>query len=258
MTNPLQHALAKIIGDAIFGHVHPDETPNTWGQSMSAAQDVLAAIVVNAVKEQTPAPAPHKLALGDMPKYGNCTANDMLAAVSDAIFGDRDVSLLWNIDNDRSIGHQMVPNINFNSLNRIISAFYTASPPAPHVTDDMIEAACAAIMKLRGYRWPSSCDDEEQRIARENITVALAAAIATPPAPQVAGWQDIRTAPRDEEILVWNGRRRHVAQWDRVENAWVSSYRTTAKRLEVLPAPTLWQPLPALPDIATEGRNDGN
>lgn len=58
MTNPLQHALAKIIGDAIFGHVHPDETPDTWGQSMSAAQNVLAAIVVNAAKAQTTSSAP--------------------------------------------------------------------------------------------------------------------------------------------------------------------------------------------------------
>ncbi len=58
MTNPIQHALAKIIGDAIFGYVDPVDTPNTWGQSMSAAKDVLAAIVVNAAKSQTPAPAP--------------------------------------------------------------------------------------------------------------------------------------------------------------------------------------------------------
>lgn len=59
MTNPLQHALAKIIGDAIFGSVDPEDTPNSWSRSMSAAQDVLAAIVVNAAKAQTPAPAPH-------------------------------------------------------------------------------------------------------------------------------------------------------------------------------------------------------
>ena len=59
MTNPIQHAIAKIIGDAIFGSVDPVDTPNTWGQSMTAAQNVLAEIVVNAAKAQTPAPAPH-------------------------------------------------------------------------------------------------------------------------------------------------------------------------------------------------------
>lgn len=63
MTNPLQHALAKIIGDAIYGAVDPEDTPNAWGRSMSAAQDVLAAIVVNAAKAQTPAPAPHVVGL---------------------------------------------------------------------------------------------------------------------------------------------------------------------------------------------------
>lgn len=62
MTNPIQHSLAKIIGDAIFGHVHPDETPDTWGQSMSAAQNVLAEIVVTAAKAQTPSPAPLSVA----------------------------------------------------------------------------------------------------------------------------------------------------------------------------------------------------
>jgi hypothetical protein len=68
-----------------------------------------------------------KATLGDMPSYGICTADDMLRAVADAIFGDRDISLLRDIDNSRPIGHQFVPNINFNSLNRIISAFIAGS-----------------------------------------------------------------------------------------------------------------------------------
>lgn len=55
--------------------------------------------------------------------------------------------------------------------------------PALNVTGEMIEAACAAIMALRGYEWPSSCNEEEQRIARENMSAAIKAAIDQAPAP---------------------------------------------------------------------------
>ena len=57
-----------------------------------------------------------------------------------------------------------------------------ATAPAPQVnvrvTDAMVEAGCAAIMKLRGYEWPASCDDDEQRVARENVSACIAAALA--------------------------------------------------------------------------------
>jgi hypothetical protein len=65
--------------------------------------------------------------LGDMPSYGRCSANDMLAAVADARIGVRDAALLTEIDVDRQVGHQMVPGINFNSLNRIISGIVEAN-----------------------------------------------------------------------------------------------------------------------------------
>ena len=58
MTDTIQYSIAKIIGDTIFGHVHPDETPGTWDQSMSAAQHVLATIIVTAAKAQSVATTP--------------------------------------------------------------------------------------------------------------------------------------------------------------------------------------------------------
>lgn len=72
----------------------------------------------------------------------------------------------------------------------------------------------------------------------------------------VDGWQSIFCAPRDgTEVLVWNGRRRHVASFDKIEGEWVSSFKTTTKRLTVAPPPTHWQLLPA-PLAATEGSDD--
>ncbi len=85
-------------------------------------------------------------------------------------------------------------------------------------------------------------------------------ALAKYPAPQtnMDGWQDISTAHRDgSEILVWNGRRRHVAHFDKIEGEWVSSFKTTTKRLIVAPAPTLWSPLPDEPST-TEGQADAS
>lgn len=75
-----------------------------------------------------------KPTLGDMPSYGAAKVTDLLNAVAEAIYGIRDISLLDSIDHDRLIGHQMVPNINFNSLNRIVTAF--ASPPEPQDIPD--------------------------------------------------------------------------------------------------------------------------
>lgn len=46
-----------------------------------------------------------------------------------------------------------------------------------NVTDEMVEAGCAAVLKLGGEAWPIDCDDEEQKTARENIRVALEAAL---------------------------------------------------------------------------------
>lgn len=89
-----------------------------------------------------------RMVLGDMPSYGCCSANDMLRAVTDAIFGSRDFSLLRDIDNDRPIGHQVVPNINFNSLNRIISSFRPASTIADRISLlDQLECIAAAQMR---------------------------------------------------------------------------------------------------------------
>jgi len=61
-------------------------------------------------------------------------------------------------------------------------------------------------------------------------------------------WQTIDSAPRTEEfVLTWNGHRQHVAQYDQVEGDWVSSFKTTTKRLTVQPAATHWRPLPSPP-----------
>ena len=64
-------------------------------------------------------------------------------------------------------------------------------------------------------------------------------------------WQPIQTAPKDGTwALLWNGRRLHIASYDRVESAWVSSFKTVTRRLAVLPEPTHWMPLPEPPGSA--------
>lgn len=46
------------------------------------------------------------------------------------------------------------------------------------ITDEMVELGCAAISQKRGYDWPSSWDEEELRIGRENMRAALSAALS--------------------------------------------------------------------------------
>ena len=72
-------------------------------------------------------------------------------------------------------------------------------------------------------------------------------------------WQPIETAPRAGElVLTWNGNRLHVAQHDRVEGDWVSSFKTVTKRLTVQPAPTHWMPLPPPPRaLQQKGSSNG-
>jgi hypothetical protein len=71
-----------------------------------------------------------KPTLGDMPSYGRVSDKDMLAAVSEALTGRRDISLPEAMNPETNLGHEIVPRINFNSLNRIITAFCTPNPAA--------------------------------------------------------------------------------------------------------------------------------
>ncbi|SHK43808.1 hypothetical protein SAMN02745194_04919 [Roseomonas rosea] len=76
-----------------------------------------------------------------MPSYGEIAPQQLIEAVASAQFDDR-TAPLKGISRDRHIGHQMVPAINFNSLNRIVSAFVCAAlttPPAPASADGVAQ-----------------------------------------------------------------------------------------------------------------------
>jgi len=53
------------------------------------------------------------------------------------------------------------------------------------ITDEMIEVANRAVIEKRGYKYPGLFTDEELRIGRENMKVALEAAFAAVPAEPV-------------------------------------------------------------------------
>lgn len=57
----------------------------------------------------------------DMPTYGEMPFSQLVEAVSEAIYAKRDIDV--GVDAEKFIGHQMLPAINYNSLNRIVSAF---------------------------------------------------------------------------------------------------------------------------------------
>ncbi|QIG76670.1 hypothetical protein EVC28_046 [Rhizobium phage RHph_I1_23] len=99
-----------------------------------------------------------KAVLGEMPSYGICSGNDMLRAVAEAVCGNRDFSLLGDIDDSRPVGHQIVPTINFNSLNRIISAFIDGSCAA-----ELIEVVKALVAETIDYATLNKLGDAEQQ-----------------------------------------------------------------------------------------------
>lgn len=53
------------------------------------------------------------------------------------------------------------------------------------------------------------------------------------------GWKHINTAPKDREILVWDGYQRQVAKWNEEEREWLC--------LAIMIDPTHWRGCPPPP-----------
>lgn len=101
---------------------------NLWGDEEDQPGDPTAAEEILRKLAAAPASAaePVKVKFGDMPSYGRATGNNLLAAVHAAIYGRGEVKFA-EINDDHPLWHQMVPTINFDSLNRIVTAFVNGS-----------------------------------------------------------------------------------------------------------------------------------
>lgn len=116
--------------------------------------------------------------------------------------------------------------------------------------------------EANNYEWRGDGDytpNEQEKALLEDFGNGLVGAIedairalSAEPA-QCEQWQQIKPKLDGTEYLTWNGRRYHVAKFDKVENEWVSSFTTVTKRLPISPRPTHWMPLPAAP-TKEEGR----
>ncbi|WP_034853241.1 hypothetical protein [Sinorhizobium sojae] len=119
------------------------EHPNIEA-AKAAAQSAFDARIRSAI-ERKAEPVASRPMLGDMPSYGRASFSDLVKAVALAIYDREDVPI--DVDLGEFIGHQMVPRINFNSLNRIVSAFST--PPAAPVRDEVVsQAVCRLLQQL--------------------------------------------------------------------------------------------------------------
>lgn len=78
---------------------------------------------VREITDTKPAIVP--LTWTEMPNYGEHRWDQLIEAVAEAQVGDRHHDI--GIDLERFVGHQMVTGVNFNSLNRIVSAFVRAA-----------------------------------------------------------------------------------------------------------------------------------
>ncbi|TCM56193.1 hypothetical protein C8J36_103565 [Rhizobium sp. PP-F2F-G48] len=140
----------------------------------------------------------------------------------------------------------------------------TAPAPQPNVQGafEQIGWISDPALMPTSYSFSKSQDRDDFQVPCFVRTLApqehVVSVIVADPWIAVDGWQSIFCAPRDgTEVLVWNGRRRHVASFDTIEGEWVSSFKTTTKRLAVAPSPTHWQQLPDTSTLAaTEGSDD--
>jgi hypothetical protein len=93
----------------------------------SAEEDGITQIAISALTAPVRAA---EVKLGEMPAYGKASLNELAAAVAEAVVGDRNHEFEFEHEN-LFIGHQIVPTINFNSLNRIVTAFVSGSSLSP-------------------------------------------------------------------------------------------------------------------------------
>lgn len=98
------------------------------------------------------------------------------------------------------------------------------------ITDEMIEAGCAAIVEARGYVWPNGFDDDEIKTGRENMRLALEAALlaqrsavreeidglrrALEPFAAIASSEELRRLCLGEDIDHWSADGRGVTLGD--------------------------------------------
>lgn len=104
------------------------------------------------------------------------------------------------------------------------------------------DAAVQALQEIAISKIGLMLTDEHAQL----LAIAAIRALSAEPAQ---GEQCLSIKPKLDgtEYLTWNGRRYHVAKFDKVENEWVSSFTTVTKRLPISPQPHVFMPLPAAP-----------
>lgn len=91
-----------------------------------------------------------------MPSYGEQDWDQLLEAVAEASTGDRTCVQRHLRHPTHYIGHEMVPAINFNSLNRIVSAFVNAAYAAAHVAAQAEASSGDRVSMPKSYK--RACD----------------------------------------------------------------------------------------------------
>ena len=59
------------------------------------------------------------------------------------------------------------------------------------------------------------------------------------------GWKHINSAPKDKEVLVWDGQGRHIAKWNEMLSEWIVSGHLNCHA-------THWRGVPPPPDFTLE------
>lgn len=86
-----------------------------------------------------------------IPIRGTQSVQDLTEAVAQTIYGDDNVELL-RLNPVFSTWHQLVPTINFNSLNRIVTGFVSQAVESLQKENDALRALIAKHECIYGHR----------------------------------------------------------------------------------------------------------
>jgi len=182
LSNPAYDELRKLIQAA--ASVPPDsEKPHPLEQHMPSRAWLREKIESDPDLDPEVRPPPDSgvaVAWTYMPSVGRVPMTELIEAVAEASIGNRKCEI--GIDLERFIGHQMVPPINFNSLNRIVSAFL--AHPSKSYEDGIREEVLAHLDRLdsslESY-WCITKEGSDDRLLAEDAQDAVKRLLALLP-----------------------------------------------------------------------------
>jgi hypothetical protein len=189
---------AKLVYDAMVWarEQQPGIPVPKWIDGGNSDAQYEARRVVRKIAELAPNPSPaaksgeaeavdlHRIKWSHMPSYGEMSMDQLREAVSEAGFADR--HHLGPFDPSYSKGHQQIGGCNYNSLNRIVTAFVRSALTEPAPAGEAVEPVSVNEYAATYYFAGDGGDYTPTEGERAMIEDAINGYLAAHPAPENA------------------------------------------------------------------------